>query len=140
MCSSLGRGDNAFTVAVATRPFSEVRLERRSRLPGYCVVVWRFGHVAEPTELTGEQAAGYFADVVATGRAIEAAFEPVKVNYLLLGNHVPHLHTHVLPRYLDDPAPGDPIEWRAIAAERPIDEAVLRQQAARLRAALSVPG
>jgi hypothetical protein len=68
-CSSLGQGDNDFTVAVATRPFSEVRLERRSRLPGYCVVVWRFGHVAEPTELTGEQATGYFADVVATGRA-----------------------------------------------------------------------
>ena len=34
LCASLGEGDNAHTVAVAELPFSEVRLERRSLLPG----------------------------------------------------------------------------------------------------------
>jgi hypothetical protein len=28
----------------------------------------------------------------------------MKLNYFTLGNTVPHLHTHVLPRYQDDPA------------------------------------
>jgi hypothetical protein len=51
LCASLGLGDNDHTVAVAELAYTEVRLERRSRLPGYCIVVWRHGHVAEPTEL-----------------------------------------------------------------------------------------
>jgi diadenosine tetraphosphate (Ap4A) HIT family hydrolase len=33
------------------------------------------------------------------------------MNYQLLGNLVPHLHVHVVPRYLDDPAPGKPMPW-----------------------------
>lgn len=30
------------------------------------------------------------------------------MNYLTLGNAVPHLHTHLIPRYYGDPAPGRP--------------------------------
>jgi diadenosine tetraphosphate (Ap4A) HIT family hydrolase len=35
----------------------------------------------------------------------------VKVNYDVLGNSVPHLHTHVMPRYADDPRPGWPFPF-----------------------------
>lgn len=28
--------------------------------------------------------------------------------YVLLGNSVPHLHVHIVPRYVDDPDPGRP--------------------------------
>ena len=51
MCESMGSGDNDHTVTIAELPHTEVRLERRSRLPGYCIVVWRHGHVAEPGDL-----------------------------------------------------------------------------------------
>ena len=30
------------------------------------------------------------------------------MNYETLGNSLPHLHTHVMPRYADDPKPGWP--------------------------------
>ncbi|MBG0567906.1 hypothetical protein [Actinoplanes aureus] len=30
------------------------------------------------------------------------------MNYETLGNTVPHLHTHLLPRFAQDPAPGRP--------------------------------
>ncbi|HEY3140085.1 MAG TPA: hypothetical protein VGJ86_03100, partial [Acidimicrobiales bacterium] len=30
-------------------------------------------------------------------------------NYQALGNFLPHLHTHVVPRYPDDPSPGRPL-------------------------------
>ena len=30
------------------------------------------------------------------------------MNYQTLGNTVPHLHTHLLPRFTEDPAPGRP--------------------------------
>ena len=136
MCAALGKGDNDFGVSVFTGEVAEVRLERRSRLPGYCVVVWRHGHVAEPGDLAPVQASRYWAEVLAAGRAVQARFAPVKLNYLTLGNTVPHLHTHVLPRYQDDPAPGGPIAWEAIFAADPVPEAGLHRQAADLRGLL----
>ena len=137
LCASLGDGDNDHTVAVAELDSAEVRLVRRSRLPGYCIAVWRHRHVAEPTELAADEADGYWRDVTALARAIEAEFRPVKVNLLTLGNWVPHLHTHVVPRYLDDPAPGGPLPWDDLAASEPTDPEVLRRQAAALRARLT---
>ena len=133
LCNSIGRGDNDFSVHVCDGTFCEVRLERRSRLPGYCLVVWRGGHVAEPTDLEPEAAAGYWQDVLDVGRAVRRRFNPIKLNYLTLGNTVPHLHTHVLPRYLNDPAPGGPIPWEAIFSAYPLPDADLQQQAADLR-------
>ena len=136
MCATLGQGDNDFVVAVAELPFAEVGLERRSRLPGYCVVVWRRGHVAEPVDLSPTDAAGYWTDVLDVGRAVRDEFQPVKLNFLTLGNYVPHLHTHVVPRYVDDPAPGRPLVWDTIFADEPIAESTLRSQAAALRSRL----
>jgi diadenosine tetraphosphate (Ap4A) HIT family hydrolase len=137
MCANLGHGDNEYGVHVFTGEFAEVSLDRRSRVPGYCVVVWRHGHVAEPTELGPREACGYWQEVLAVGRALWTRFDPVKVNYLTLGNTVPHLHTHVVPRYHDDPAPGGPLEWAQISAPDPVPDAVLHDQAAALRVLLT---
>ncbi|MGI9031980.1 MAG: HIT family protein [Ilumatobacteraceae bacterium] len=138
LCASLGSdSDNDHSLLVATMPSSEVRLERRSRLPGYCIVIWRHGHVAEPTELSPEAASGYWADVVMVSRAIELEFRPVKMNLFTLGNWVPHLHTHVVPRFEDDPAPGGPIAWTDVFKDEPTSPAPLREQADRLAGRLS---
>jgi diadenosine tetraphosphate (Ap4A) HIT family hydrolase len=133
LCAAVGKGDNDYSVEVFTGQVAQVRLERRSRLPGYCIVVWRLGHVAEPTDLDDGQVSRYWGEVMATGQAVRALFEPVKMNYMTLGNTVPHLHTHVVPRYLDDPAPGGPIDWQDIFAPDPTPDAELRRQAADLR-------
>lgn len=89
MCATLGKGDNDFSVEVFTGDVADVYLERRSRLPGYCIVIWKHGHVAEPADLPAEQASRYWAEVLATGRAVRARFSPVKLNYFTLGNQVP---------------------------------------------------
>jgi diadenosine tetraphosphate (Ap4A) HIT family hydrolase len=49
--------------------------------------------------------------VLEVARAIEVHLHPVKVNYNVLGNSVPHLHTHIVPRYADDPRPGWPFPF-----------------------------
>lgn len=141
LCASLG-SDTAddHALLVATLPSTEVRLERRSRLPGYCIVIWRHGHVAEPTELSPLAASGYWSDVVDVSRAIELEFQPVKMNLLTLGNWVPHLHTHVVPRFENDPAPGGPITWADIFDDEPTPPSSLRQQAQRLAERLSSAG
>src|SRR5213076_568439 len=95
---------------------------------GYSVVVWRGRHVAEPTELSPEEASQYWLEVLDAGRRIERAFEPVKLNYDLLGNSLPHLHTHVVPRYADDPKPGWPFPFPDDEAP-PIDEALYASDA-----------
>ncbi len=133
LCESIGKGDSDFSLHVCDRNFSEVRLERRSRLAGYCLVFWKAGHVAEPTDLEPAAAAGYWQDVLDVGRAVRTRFNPIKLNYLTLGNSVPHLHTHVLPRYRDDPAPGGPIPWEAIFRAEPVPGTELQQQADDLR-------
>ncbi len=96
-------------------------------------MVWRGDHVAEPADLDDDAAAGYWCDVVAAGRAIQAAFAPMKLNYFTLGNTMPHLHTHVVPRYEWDASPGGPIAWPDIFVDQPVADVELRAHARLLR-------
>ena len=75
------------------------------------IVVFRDRHVADFTSLTASEVAEYWCDVHAVARMVERVFAPCHMNYQLLGNIVPHLHVHLVPRYLDDPAPGKPLPW-----------------------------
>jgi diadenosine tetraphosphate (Ap4A) HIT family hydrolase len=90
---------------------SDAYLVRADIQRGLSIVVWRERHVVEPTELTDQEASVYGREVLAVGRAIETAFAPVKMNYDVLGNSVPHLHAHIVPRYADDPRPGWPFPF-----------------------------
>jgi diadenosine tetraphosphate (Ap4A) HIT family hydrolase len=135
ICDALGCGDNDYWVHVADGACTEVYLDRSSLIAGYCVVVWRLGHAAEPTQLEPEAACRYWAEVLAAGRAVIAAFKPVKVNYFTLGNTVPHLHTHIVPRYTGDAAPGGPLRWDQVVGPARFDEQALRRQASALREA-----
>jgi diadenosine tetraphosphate (Ap4A) HIT family hydrolase len=64
----------------------------------------------------------YWLEVLRIGRAIERHVRPIKLNFEVLANTVPHLHTHVVPRYGDDPDPGRPLRALADAARPPIAE------------------
>jgi diadenosine tetraphosphate (Ap4A) HIT family hydrolase len=111
---------------------SDAYLQRVDIQRGYTVVIWRGRHVAEPTELTDDETTAYWLEVLRVGKAIEAVLEPVKLNYDLLGNSLPHLHTHVVPRYADDPRPGWPFPFPD--EERPpIEEAAFRRDLEALR-------
>jgi diadenosine tetraphosphate (Ap4A) HIT family hydrolase len=139
MCRDLGKGDKEHAVHVYDGTVTEVHLARRTAVRGYCVVTWKGPHVADPTDLAPDDAARYWMDVLEVGRAVRAVYDPVKVNYLLLGNWVPHLHTHVVPRYLDDPAPGGPLSWERLVEVPPTPAEQLHREAEALRAAVSGP-
>jgi len=135
ICDALGGGDSDYWIHVTDGVCTEVHLDRSSLIAGYCLVVWRLSHVAEPTQLEPEAADAYWHEVLAAGRAVTAAFKPVKVNYFTLGNTVPHLHTHIVPRYADDAAPGGPLTWSQVVGHPVFDEQALRAQASALVAA-----
>ena len=90
---------------------SDAYLVRADIQRGLSVVVWRGRHVVEPTELSDAEAAAYGREVLHVSRALLEVLRPVKLNYDVLGNSVPHLHTHLVPRYADDPRPGWPFPF-----------------------------
>ena len=133
LCNSVGQGDNDLHLIVTQLELTEIRLKRRSLLPGYCMAIWRHRHVADLMDLDDDELRGFSREVVRLAKAIDQVFQPVKINYFTLGNWVPHLHTHVVPRYLDDPAPGNPITWSDMFKPEPNEPALLERQAQDLR-------
>jgi diadenosine tetraphosphate (Ap4A) HIT family hydrolase len=136
MCAEGRPEETAWGVRFLAGEVSDAYLQKASIQRGYTIVIWRGRHVAEPTELTSEEAARYWLELLEVGRAIETALEPVKLNYDVLGNSVPHLHTHVIPRYSDDPRPGWPFPFPD-EDPPPHPEALLRRDVESLRALLS---
>ncbi len=100
-------------------------------LPGFCRVIWN-RHVAEMTDLSYGEREHLMTLVFAVEEAIRHVMHPDKVNIAALGNMVPHIHWHVIPRYQDDAFyPGS--AWSKRVQETP--EAILlerRRKAAEL--------
>jgi diadenosine tetraphosphate (Ap4A) HIT family hydrolase len=94
---------------IADMRFSRLFLAKNQYVPGYCVLICH-RHVIEPHELTAEERTLFFDDVSVAGQALQAAFTADKMNYNILGNVVPHLHVHIIPRYFTDNAPHRPID------------------------------
>ena len=137
MCAE-GRPDETdYGIRILAGEVSDAYLQRRKVQRGYTIVIWRGRHVAEPTDLADDEAAAYWRDLLRVGAALERVLEPVKLNYETLGNSLPHLHTHVMPRYADDPRPGWPFPYADFDDAGRHDEAQLRADAEALRAALS---
>jgi len=85
--------------------------------PGSCRVILT-RHVAEMSELPAVDAHRLLDVVLATERALRKSLRPDKVNLASLGNLVPHLHWHVVPRWRDDSHFPAPI-WAARRREAP---------------------
>lgn len=102
--------------------------------PGWTVLVLR-RHATELFDLTKDERGRLIEEVSEVATALALAFEPVKLNYELLGNQTPHIHWHVIPRLAGDPAPGDAV-WtvRHEPKRLPTDE--LRNLISRIRAQL----
>jgi hypothetical protein len=69
------------------------------------------------------------------GAAIHRVHAPAQINYLCMNNRTAHVHTHVLPRHLDDSGPRTMLPDQAFAAARPLAAAELLAQLGRLNAA-----
>ena len=90
---------------------------RRASLPGYVCVVAKH-HVIEPFDMTPEQQASFWHDAMLVAQAVAELVHPIKMNYEIHGNTLPHLHLHLFPRRVDDPYVGGPIDPRAAVFER----------------------
>jgi diadenosine tetraphosphate (Ap4A) HIT family hydrolase len=64
-------------------------------------VVWR-AHVPEMADLTAAEKQTLMAAVFVVETAMQQVLKPKKLNLASLGNWVPHLHWHIIPRWEDD--------------------------------------
>ncbi len=137
MCRSPRVDDDEYGVRLHTTEHTDAVLQRASVQRGYTLVIWRGRHVVEPYDLAETEAGAYWRDVLTVARALATFYRPLKMNYQTLGNTVPHLHTHLLPRFVDDPAPGRPFPLPPRdGSEAQVDAHVLTADAVALRALL----
>lgn len=93
--------------------------------------------VNELHELPAGERDLYLREMAQVAEAVFKAFAPRKLNYELLGNGVPHLHWHLIPRPARDPSPTWPV-WNDPGFLHALDEATTPapEQLARLRGCL----
>lgn len=99
---------------------------------GRCLLTLR-EHYTELFQLTPAVRTALMEDVSRIAEALFRALNPIKMNYDLLGNLVPHIHWHVIPRFREDgmyPKPtwaGQPAPITLAATERDALIARIRQ-------------
>jgi len=94
---------------------SSLYLTKNQTYRGYCQLIFDLRHVSRLDQLSHQEWTALAADLFVAQQAIVRVVRPDHVNVESLGNVVPHLHFHIIPRYLGDPTWGAPI-W-----EPPLD-------------------
>jgi diadenosine tetraphosphate (Ap4A) HIT family hydrolase len=102
---------------VAELSASWVTAGQMAPLPGYAAVVSK-RHVVEPFELSVREQMAFWVDALHAAKALFDLFQPIKMNYEIHGNAIPHLHMHLYPRAKDDPYAGGPIDPRRASFSR----------------------
>jgi len=120
---------------IADLPTSRVYFNEDQFFPGWVFVVLK-RHAVELYELTASERAAQVEDVARVARALAAVYQPVKMNYELLGNQVPHIHWHLVPRLADDPEPRGPV-WRVTHELTVLPPNEVARRIGQIRAALA---
>ncbi len=81
--------------------FARVVIAGDADHPGFCRVILN-AHVKEMSDLPEADRARLMGMVYAVERLLRDLLKPDKINLASLGNVVPHLHWHVVPRHADD--------------------------------------
>ncbi|UXY17347.1 HIT family protein [Chitiniphilus purpureus] len=94
--------------------------------PGFARVILN-RHVAEMSDLDKMERQRLMNVVDAVEREVRSALHPDKINLASLGNVVPHLHWHVIPRWREDRHFPSPIwaEPRRPSAVPPVSQEML---------------
>jgi diadenosine tetraphosphate (Ap4A) HIT family hydrolase len=106
---------------IATLDSCWATAQRDAPLPGYVCVVAR-QHVVEPFEMSERERSMFWNDAMVIARAVAETVRPIKMNYEIHGNTLPHLHLHLYPRHPDDPYVGGPIDPRRATFTRTDDD------------------
>lgn len=111
-CQMCTRWESDADLRIIELDHSYVILNRDQFFAGYTLLFTK-QHVTELFHLDTPLRAELMDEVAMVARALYEVFRPTKINYELLGNMVPHMHWHLVPR-----CTGDPLWPRPIWAEQ----------------------
>ena len=95
---------------IADLGLSKAYLHDDQFFAGWTVVVFQ-RHATELFHLAPTERIQLMEEVNRVAKGLAQAYGAKKINYELLGNQLPHIHWHIIPRLPNDPAPLEPV-WR----------------------------
>ena len=107
-CSKDERLDNLM-LEVAKLGVSTLYLFREQTYKGRCIVSFD-RHVNELFELSEEELTLFMKDVVKAAKTLKEVFNADKINYGIYSDKLPHLHFHIVPKYIDGVSWGSTFE------------------------------
>jgi diadenosine tetraphosphate (Ap4A) HIT family hydrolase len=134
-CPMCRRWDEEEDLRIIELQHSYVTLNRDQYFPGYTLLFTK-DHVTELFHLDREVRSALMEEVSAVAEALYGVYTPAKINYELLGNMVPHIHWHIVPRFSAEPLWPRPI-WAEQHEERCLSPDEYRQHIKTIRGALS---
>ena len=123
---------------IATLSASSLYLAKNQTYRGQCQLTFDLRHAARLDQLSSEEYALFTADLYLAQNAVARVVAADHMNVESLGNVVPHLHWHIVPRYWDDGRWGMPV-WTTPLSDMPfhrLDERDRGNLIEALRAAL----
>lgn len=120
---------------IAELEHSYLILNRDQFFPGYCLLVTK-QHQTELFHLDQPARQGLMEEVSRVAQALATCFQPDKLNYELLGNMVPHIHWHLVPRFRSEPLWPRPI-WSEPHQELLLSAEQYRERCDQIRRALA---
>jgi diadenosine tetraphosphate (Ap4A) HIT family hydrolase len=103
---------------------------------GWTVLVLK-EHLSELFDLSKETRGMLMEEINYVAQTLTQVFDAKKMNYELLGNQVPHIHWHLIPRLKTDPDPLKPV-WCVPHEPVRLSPGQLAERVYRLRAALRI--
>jgi len=134
-CPMCRRWEDEKDLQVIELQNSYVTLNRDQFFPGYTLLFTK-DHVTELFHLHRDVRSALMEEVSTVAKALFTIFKPDKINYELLGNMVPHIHWHIVPRFASEPLWPRPI-WAETHEELTLQAEEYRQRTATIRSALS---
>jgi diadenosine tetraphosphate (Ap4A) HIT family hydrolase len=115
-------------------PNSYVILNRDQFFPGYTLLFTKI-HATELFHLDRKFRTGLVEDISRVAEALFTVYAPDKINYELLGNMVPHIHWHIVPRFASESLWPRPI-WAEAHKELFLSPEEYRQRIENIRSTL----
>ena len=133
-CSMCNRWKSDEALRIMEFRLSYLVLNRDQFFPGYCLLFTK-KHITELFHLDPEARQELMEEVSRVACVLSGLFRADKINYELLGNMVPHIHWHLVPRFRHDPLWPQPV-WAEPHQELLLTDEEYRQRSAVIRQAL----
>lgn len=133
-CPMCSRWDADPNLRIIELQHSYVILNSDQFFPGYTLLFTK-NHVTELFHLDRDVRSALMEEVSLVAQTLFTVYSPAKINYELLGNMVPHIHWHIVPRFSSESLWPRPI-WAEPHEEKFLSPDEYRNQVEKIRGAL----